>query len=655
MRNILSQALTILARLRSTVADDALHFELVKALYGTPVSMISAIVVSVAIVAIAWNLSGDRTYAVFLAAFALVGIGRIANLSRFRHEYHRPRDVSSTRLWENRALIGAWIFAALVGFLGAYTIARHAGSDTEILVSCSVFGYIAGISSRNASRPIITIGQISFTCLPFLLAMVARSDLVHLGLAALITALYASTVVTCSIVFDTIEARHIAFKRIEILARRDALTGLWNRSSLFEFLDQNLAPTSPGTSALIAIDLDRFKDINDTLGHPAGDLVLKTAAERIASVVDAKGRVSRIGGDEFLVLLPGADDERARTVAEDVITSLSEPFPFTVNSRSLGASIGFVLAPRDGITGEGLIRNADLALYEAKRQGRNQIVAYSPALTAVHDNRVALETDLFTALQNGELEVVYQPIVDSRTGQTLCCEALLRWRHPIRGTIPPHSFIPIAEVTGTIHSIGAFVLNEACAEAMQWSDGIRLAVNLSPVQFKRGPEFIDIVMQALGRSGLPPQRLDLEVTESVLMEESEATRAVVEGLRRARIGVALDDFGTGFASLAYLNDFPFSKIKIDRRFSQNVDQSPRTAAIIRGIVEISRELRIELIAEGVEKDAQLRFMNRLGIFAIQGYLFSRPLPAAQLRSLIAKPIFPLETGLTQAFGASRGA
>jgi diguanylate cyclase (GGDEF)-like protein len=650
MRNTLSQVLATMRRLRSSVADDALHFELVKALYGTPVSIISAIAVSVAIVAIALSLSGDHVYAVFLAAFAIVGAGRIVTLFRFQRENHQPFDAVSTRRWEYRALSGAWFFAALVGLLGAYTIVRHPGSDTEILVNCSVFGYIAGISSRNASRPIITVGQISFTCVPFLLAMVVQGGLVHVSLAALIAALYASTVVICSVVFDTIEARHLAFKRIETLARRDALTGLWNRTTFFEFLEQNLAPTRSALTALIAVDLDRFKDINDTLGHPAGDLVLKTAADRIEAIVAAQGHVSRVGGDEFLIVLPDGDEEHALSVAQDVVQSLGEPLSFHINGGSLGASIGFALAPRDGVTSEGLIRNADLALYEAKRQGRNQIVSYSPALTAVHDNRVALETDLFAALANGELEVVYQPIVDSRTGRTMCCEALLRWKHPIRGTIPPQAFIPIAELTGTIHPIGAFVVNEACAEAMHWNEGIKLAVNLSPVQFKHGSQFINIVMQALRRSGLPPQRLDLEVTESVLIEESEATREVVASLRHAEIGVALDDFGTGFASLAYLNDFPFSKIKIDRKFSQNVDQSPRTAAIIKGVVEISRELQIEVIAEGVENDAQLRLMNRLGIFAIQGYLFSRPLPAAQLRPLIARPILPLDDNLPQAFG-----
>jgi len=653
MRKTLSQTLAFFTRLRSSVADEALHFELVKALYGTPVSIISAVLVSAMIVAIAWNLSGDRIYAGFLASFVIVGAARIATLFSFKHARHNRADMAATRKWEFRALCGAWVFAALVGLLGAYTIARHSGSDTEILVSCSVIGYIAGISSRNASRPIITVGQISFTCLPFLVALIAKSDLVHLSLAGLITALYASTVVICGIVFDTIEARHLAFKRIETLARRDALTGLWNRTSFFEFLEQNLALPESETTALIAIDLDRFKDINDTHGHPAGDLVLKTASERIAAIVHTQGHVSRVGGDEFLVLVPGADERQVRTIAEDVIRSLGDSFTFHVNCGALGASVGFAVAPRDGATSEGLIRNADLALYEAKRQGRNQIVAYSPALTALHDNRMALENDLHSALAKGELEVVYQPIVDSRTGWTICCEALLRWKHPVRGNIPPQAFISIAETTGTIHPIGAFVLNEACAEAMRWNADIRLAVNLSPVQFKRGPEMIDIVMRALRNSGLPPQRLDLEVTESILIEESEATRDIVAGLRSAHIGVALDDFGTGFASLAYLNDFPFSKIKIDRKFSQNVDQSSRTAAIIKGVVAISNELRMELIAEGVENGAQLRFMNRLGIHAIQGYVFSRPLPAEELRPLIAEPIFPATTGLAPAFGHSR--
>jgi predicted signal transduction protein with EAL and GGDEF domain len=305
-----------------------------------------------------------------------------------------------------------------------------------------------------------------------------------------------------------------------------------------------------------------------------------------------------------------------------------------------GASIGFAVAPRDGGSLDSLLRNADLALYEAKKRGRGQIVSYTPALSQIYENKVALEQDLQFALANDELEIVYQPIVDPRSGRAICCEALLRWNHPERGTIPPDDFIPIAESTGLIVPIGSWVLNRACEEATHWSPDIKVSINLSPVQFRRGRDIVETVLGALANTGLPAARLELEVTETVLIEDSATTFAILQEFRDHDIGVSLDDFGTGFASLAYLNDFPFSKLKIDRKFSGNIDQSPRTTAIIKGIAQTTRDLRIELVAEGIETEIQLESMRKFGINAIQGYLYSRPLPAARVRRLIAEPILP---------------
>jgi predicted signal transduction protein with EAL and GGDEF domain len=305
-----------------------------------------------------------------------------------------------------------------------------------------------------------------------------------------------------------------------------------------------------------------------------------------------------------------------------------------------GASIGYAIAPRDGPSVDLLLRHADLALYEAKRLGRGQVVCYSPALSREYEKRVMLEKDLQSALDNDELELRYQPIVDPRSGRTICCEALLRWQHPTMGEIPPSTFVPIAEGTGLIARIGSWVLFSACAEAMHWSPDIKVAVNLSPLQFKQGRDIVDIVTDALRRSGLAARRLELEITETVLIEDTEQTLAILDELRAIGVGISLDDFGTGFASLAYLNDFPFSKVKIDRKFTQNVERSARTAAILKGIAQTAKDLQIELVAEGVEKSVQLDYMRSLGINAIQGYLFSRPLRPTRLRRVISKPIVP---------------
>jgi diguanylate cyclase (GGDEF)-like protein len=625
-----------------SVPDQAFHLELVRALYSTPKSIFVATVAATAVVAIAAGLTGDSVFTYFLAGFLLVGGARTYLVWLFPHARHDSDDTASIKRWELRALLGAWAFAALVGISGGYTVHAHPGTDVEILMSCCVMGYIAGISSRNASRPIITIGQITLTCLPFGIALLARADVVHVVLAIFIGVLYLSTVIICRSVFDTIVARHDAFKKIEVIAHRDALTDLWNRMAFLQLLEQQLQTITETRNliALISIDLDRFKDINDTLGHPVGDAILKEAANRIRSAVHPGDEVARVGGDEFLVMLIGTDASEVDATARRILAMLSSPFMINLTYQSCGASVGYAIAPTDGSTLEALFRNSDLALYEAKKRGRGQVVCFTTAIAQRYENRVALEHDLQFALSNGELELAYQPIVDPRSGRAICCEALLRWRHPRHGLISPAEFIPIAEATGLIVPIGTWVLATACTEATRWASDIKVAVNLSPVQFKRGHELVDTVMTTLRSVGLTPSRLDLEVTESVLIEDSATTRAILEELRNKNVGVSLDDFGTGFASLAYLNDFPFSKIKIDRKFSQNIDQSVRTSAIIGGIAKTTRDLGIELVAEGVETENQLEHLRRIGINAVQGFLYSVPLPAHELRQLISAPIKP---------------
>jgi diguanylate cyclase (GGDEF)-like protein len=637
-------------RLDGSVPDQALHFELVRGLYSatsTPKAMFSATFAALVVIATAGGLSGDAVYAALFAGFLVVGCARSTSVWLFHRATHDPNDVAAVRYWEQVAMFGAWGFAGLVGLAGAYSVIFHPGTDVEILMNCCVMGYIAGVSSRNASRPVITIGQISFTCVPFMLALLLRADIVHIVLATFIGILYVGAVLVCRSVFDNIVSRHVAFQRIETLAQRDALTGLWNRTAFLNLLEQRFpaAGQAQNEIALIAIDLDRFKDINDTLGHPVGDSVLQQVADRIRSTLHPADEVSRIGGDEFLVMLGGSRAREVEAISTTILAALAEPFAVKMTRSVCGASIGYAIAPRDGASLDALLRNADLALYEAKKRGRAQIVPYTATLSYNYDNRVALEHDLQFALSRGELHLVFQPIVDPRSGRTICCEALLRWKHPVLGPIAPDVFIPIAEATGLIVPIGSWVLTAACAEATKWASDIKVAVNLSAVQFRRGREIVDTVMAVLAETGLAPSRLDLEITESVLIDDSVTTLKVLEELRGNEIGVSLDDFGTGFASLAYLNDFPFSKIKIDRKFCQNVDHSPRTAAIVKGIVQTTRELRMERVAEGVETMAQLERMQSYGINAIQGYLFSKPLPAAQVAELIKAPIVPVRPPL----------
>jgi len=632
-------------RLDGHVPDRALHFELVRALYSGASgakAMLGATFAALTVMTAAATLSGDAIYRILFAGFLLIGGARSIAAWCYNGTTHNPDDVAATNRWELFALAGAWSFSGLVGLSGAYSLTFHSGGDVEMLINCCVMGYIAGISSRNASRPLITIGQISFTCLPFTVGLILRGDLVHIVLAIFVGILYVGTVLVCRSVFENIVSRHQAHRRIETLAQRDVLTGLWNRAAFLSLLQRELeaAARSHNELALIAIDLDRFKDINDTLGHPTGDAILKQVAARIHAALEPGDEVSRIGGDEFLIMLAGGRTAHMMAVAESVLASFAAPFVVDITRSMCGASIGCAVAPHDGSTLDVLLRNADLALYESKRSGRGQLVRYTAALSQVYESRVALEHDLQFALDNGELGIVYQPIIDPRSGRTICCEALLRWNHPVLGAISPAVFIPIAETTGLIVSIGAWVLTSACAEAMNWGRDIKVAVNLSPVQFRLGREIVSVVVAALQETGLPPDRLDLEITESVLIDDSAAAFAVLEELRTKGIGIALDDFGTGFASLSYLSDFAFSKIKIDQKFSQDLDHSSRTSAIIKATVQISRELHIECVAEGIETEPQLERMRGFGINAMQGYLFSRPLPPRELRELIAQPIAP---------------
>ncbi len=638
MQRLLSKT-AIFSWLVST-PEQKLRFELVDALYSTPRSIFAASVTALLVLAFTFVLSGDPTYAWIFTGFLAVGIGRTVSILRYQASPHDPDDSAATVLWERRALVGAWAFACLVGFTGAYSVVAHPSSDIELLVNCCVMGYIAGISSRNASRPIISIGQVSLTAFPFLVALLLRFDVVHTVLAVFIGALLLSIIVICRAVFENIISRHTAFSRIELIARRDALTDLWNRTALIELLEKRLSGvTESGENvALILIDLDRFKDINDTFGHQTGDAVLKEVGDRIKSVTRVGDEVARIGGDEFVVIVVGTDSDRPRVTAEQIFATFSHPFLIGINQHICGASIGYAIAPRHGSTLEELFRNADLALYEAKQAGRRQIVRHTFAITERYDRRVQLEHDLQFALQNGEMELAYQPIVDPRSGRAICCEALLRWNHPSLGQISPMEFIPLAETTGLIVPIGGWVLDTACREAAYWPADISVAVNLSAVQFRRSTDLVAIVTGTLAATGLAARRLDLEITESVLIEDSAAALTILERLREHGIGISLDDFGTGFASLAYLNDFPFSKIKIDRKFSQAIDSSPRTAAIIGGIAKTTRDLHIELVAEGVETENQLERMYRFGINAMQGYLFCHPLPASEIRKVIVNPI-----------------
>ena len=425
-----------------------------------------------------------------------------------------------------------------------------------------------------------------------------------------------------------ITAQRQSQKDASRLAQYDSLTGLANRHRMGKRLTATLTAyqSAKRCCAVLMMDLDRFKAVNDTLGHPAGDELLKQVAQRLQRVLPDKNyEIGRLGGDEFQIMLPDIDDRgRLGEIAKTVITMISQPYQIEGSRCVIGASIGIAIAPYDGITAEELVRSADLALYASKGGGRGQFRFYSSDLHSEAERRRQIEEDLRDALANDQMRVAYQPIVDTKTNKVVAVEAFARWEHPELGDVPPGVFIPIAEEANLIGQLGDWVLKRACAEAVQWPGGVRIAVNVSAAQFANAG-FCTLVAQALAHSGLPPERLELELTESIFLGDEAATSDMFNQLKLLGVRLALDDFGTGYSSLSYLQHAPFDKIKIDKSFIRGVTQEGnRNAAIIASIVSLAKALKMDTTAEGIEAHDELDAMRKLGVGQIQGFIYAVP-------------------------------
>ena len=421
--------------------------------------------------------------------------------------------------------------------------------------------------------------------------------------------------------------RRRAEAEITRLALFDGLTGLANRQRMRASLDQTLNQPAAGfrPATLFLLDLDRFKVVNDTMGHQTGDALLKQVAQRLTRGVGDAGLVGRLGGDEFQVILPGENDpDRLSNLARTIINSLSQPYSIEGTTVSIGCSIGVAIAPYDGRDSETLIRNADLALYAAKADGRGIHRFYREELLQGAQNRKQLEDDLRHALVQNQFHLVYQPVVCTESARIVGYEALLRWEHPTRGMISPVEFIPVAEDCGLIESIGEWVLRTACLDAARWPDWVRVGVNVSPIQFAN-PALPAIVTNALAKAGIAAHRLELEITEGVFLDEGQSTETMFRSLKGLGVRLALDDFGTGYSSLGYLKSAPFDKIKIDQSFVRGAAiDGNRNAAIIKAIVTLATTLGMETTAEGVETQDEIELIRNLGCSHIQGYVYGKP-------------------------------
>ena len=436
-------------------------------------------------------------------------------------------------------------------------------------------------------------------------------------------------------VMDDVTERKLANERIVHMAHYDALTDLPNRVLFREQLEQALKWVHRGEQvAVLFLDLDHFKTVNDSLGHPVGDELLKAVAGRLTACLSDTDSVARLGGDEFAII------QTAIAVPEDTTSLVGRIFaalkpPFEVNGHQLLAetSIGIAVAPDDGVDSDQLLKNADLAMYGAKAEGRGVYRFFEPDMDARVKARRAIEFDLREAIQRLELELVYQPIVSLENETISGCEALLRWHRPGRGTVSPADFIPIAEETGLIVPIGEWVIRAACVQAASWPDDIKISVNVSPVQFKNGG-FVQLVVNALAMSGLAPSRLELEITEAVFIQDAAQALALLNQLRAFGVRIAMDDFGTGYSSLSYLQRFPFDKIKIDQSFIKGVEESVGQQSIVQAVMTIAKTRNMTTTAEGVETEQQKEVLRALGCTELQGYLFSPPISAAKMTELI---------------------
>ena len=762
----------IIKKLIETRSTDAelpteIRAALVESLFAPIASLIvGAIACSIIGVTVALRVGDAWIMANSIAIFA-VGMLRVMSALLYR-KYKQSNQSTATKLWERAYEYGAWAFSALLGLLCWLTITQSVDSSLQMAVSTTTAGYAAAISGRNAGRPIIAVGQLTFATLPLAIALLAYPDWVHKALGFVVLMfIYGMVDITLSIrdiiiqaltmtrkeaklaarfeeqakrfdialnnmshglcmldqqdrlqvwnerfvellhlqnvpirvgmqisqlvrhslragnyksrsvkqvidelaaglqqdafeqfqtspdgdraiavsrrmmadggsvvILEDVTERKRAQERIAHLAKFDELTGLANRTQFRERINVMLAAPHKRKNhvTIHLLDLDRFKSINDTLGHPVGDKLLKAVAARLSAVIRPDDMITRFGGDEFVVLQAATKrHQEAKSLAQKLAKALELPFEIDGHRIDIGASIGIAMSPADGVDADQLLKKADMALYAAKSGGRGSHRFFAAEMEEAVQARRALELDLRDALALDQFELHYQPLIDLRSGRITTCEALMRWKHPERGWVPPSVFIPVAEETGGIIALGEWALHRACVEAATWPRDVKIAVNLSPVQFKDRSLALHVV-SALAKSGLSAQRLELEITERVLLDESEGTLATMEQFKQLGVGMSLDDFGTGYSSLNYLQKFPFHKIKIDQSFIRDLGQERDARAIIGAVVSLGVGLDKVVVAEGIETEEQMKLVTAQGVHEGQGYYFGRPMSGEAIRA-----------------------
>ena len=612
---------------------------MVNALYSSPATLLNGAVATVGAACVAAGVSELPEMWVAAGVLAIIAAARVIAAQRLAAN----AEGNSTAMLELAYEIGAFSFALALGAMAAYTIIADSPSQVEVLMIANAVGYGIGVSARNAGRPIIAIGQLTFSSLPIALAAFATMQLGYVALGVTILLLIpAQAFVVCKI-FNTLREsigsadtnQRLAHK-MELLAHTDVVTGLHNRAGLDKLLNKQLNQGAPDQPlALFWLDLHRFKEVNELLGHQIGDRVLNEVARRLRDNLSKHAGIARFGGDEFVFFCEVEDRAESERLANCIIKQIVRPMRLDAERLEISASLGIALMPDDGTDAERLMQAADLALYHAKLEGPGAHRFFDPSMTRDLANRREIEAELRQAIKRDELSLFFQPIVDLKTGHIRSFEALLRWFHPLKGELRPAEFIPVAEETGVIVTLGNWITRQAALACAQWPEDISVAVNLSPLQIK-APGAVLAIEQALREANLDPHRLELEVTESLFLEDSEQTAAFIDELSAMGVRFALDDFGTGYSSLSYIHKFPFSKIKVDRCFVSGDDVGPRAHAIIRAVAAMGRGLDMEIVAEGLEEQSQVETVREAGCTLGQGYFFSRAVPDYLAAMLLAQ-------------------
>ena len=609
---------------------------LVESLYASPRSLVIGALSSSAIAAVVAICSGDDWLIICAIAVGLVGLIRIGDALS-----SRPTSVPQQ---ERGYRLGALSYATLLGLFGLLTLTRTDNGVLHLLSVTTAIGYAAGIAGRNAGRPLIALSQLCCASLPLAIGLlIPLSPLKALMAAVILFFVIAMMDITQQTYAAILRATVASEEKAALaehharMARRDDLTGVSNRTAFHEQFEQRLQGLAQSGEklALLWLDLDRFKEVNDSFGHLAGNALLVAIARRLNAQFGEKGIVARLGGDEFAVLCHVSQNDVVDQIGATILHLVRQPVPFSGHMLHTTTSIGVAIAPEDGGDADTLLKNADLALYRAKESGRGQVLFYEPVMDEKIERRRQLAAAMNGALERGEFHLLFQPIFRLAQNSIASCEALLRWHSPQFGPVSPAEFIPIAEENGLIVPIGAWVLEQACQAASTWPSGATVAVNLSPVQL-RTEDLTVMVARALKDSGLPAKRLTLEVTETVLLDDVERSVAALTALNAIDVCTTLDDFGTGYSSLSYLTQFPFQTLKIDRSFVMDLEHNPASIAIVQTIVELAAKLGMRTVAEGVETPAQLDQLRRTRCDAVQGYLLAKPMPAAEVAALFAE-------------------